>query len=84
MGSSRAGSEACGRDVGVRSCVGGRGPLRVTRERKPEDCRERQSRRIWLVEGSEVRASRALELFWRCEQTLERWTRDMAVVASSR
>jgi len=30
-----------------------------------------------LVEGTEVRPRRALEQFWRWEQTLERTTRDM-------
>lgn len=52
-------------------------PARVTVERKPEDCRARESARSWLVEGMEVRPSRALEAFWRCEQTFARCTRDM-------
>jgi len=52
-------------------------PPRVTVEMKPADCSARESRRIWFVEGTEVRPRRALEAFWRCEQTFERWTRDI-------
>ena len=33
--------------------------------------------RIIFVEGTEVRPSRALEAFERCEHTCERWTSDM-------
>lgn len=32
-----------------------------------------------FVEGMEVRPRRALEAFWRWEQTFERWTRDMVM-----
>lgn len=52
-------------------------PARVTEERKPADWRARVSRRIWFVEGTEVRPRRAFEAFWRWEQTFERCTRDM-------
>jgi len=52
-------------------------PPRVTEERKPAVWRERQRVRIWFVEGTEVRPRRAREAFWRCEQTLERCTRDI-------
>ena len=37
-----------------------------------------------LVEGTEVRPRRALEALERCEQTLERWTRDMMGGAKER
>lgn len=57
-------------------------PPRVTDERKPEDWRARVSLRIMLVEGTEVRPRRALEAFWMCEHTLERWTRDMMGLSS--
>ena len=49
----------------------------MTEERKPEDWRARERVRSWLVEGMEVRPRRALEAFWRWEQTFARWTRDM-------
>lgn len=55
-------------------------PPRVTEERNP-DCWSASERvRIMFVEGTEVRPSRALDAFWRCEHTFERWTRDMLVV----
>lgn len=56
---------------------GGVRPPRVTEERKPECCSARRSVRWRLVAGTEVRPSRALEAFCRCEQTCERFTRDM-------
>ncbi len=49
----------------------------MTDERKPEDCSASVRVRIMFVEGTEVRPSRALEAFWRCEQTFARCTRDM-------
>lgn len=52
-------------------------PARVTEDRKPADWRASVSRRIWFVEGTEVRPRRAFEAFWRWEQTFERCTRDM-------
>lgn len=52
-------------------------PPRVTEERKPDCCRERERRRCRAVEGIEVRPRRALEAFWRCEQTWERLTSDI-------
>lgn len=56
---------------------GGVKPPRVTEERKPWACMARRSRRWRLVAGTEVRPSRALEAFCRCEQTCERLTSDM-------
>ncbi len=47
-------------------------PPRVTEERKPEDWRARVRVRIMFVDGTEVRPSRALEAFWRWEQTFAR------------
>lgn len=52
-------------------------PPRVTELRNPEVWRERHNVRIWFVEGTDVRPRRAREAFWRCEQTFERWTRDI-------
>lgn len=52
-------------------------PPRVTEERKPACWSARESVRIMFVEGTEVSPSRALEALERCEQTWERWTRDM-------
>lgn len=52
-------------------------PPRVTEERKPEAWRARVRVRIMFVWGTEVRPRRALEAFWRWEQTFERWTRDI-------
>lgn len=49
----------------------------MTEERKPELWRARERVRSWLVEGIEVRPRRALDAFWRCEQTFARWTRDI-------
>jgi hypothetical protein len=40
--------------------------------------------RIILVEGTEVSPRRALEALERCEQTWERWTRDMMGGAKER
>ena len=54
-------------------------PARVTEERKPEVWRASVRVRIMLLEGTEVRPRRAREAFWRCEQTLERMTRDIVV-----
>lgn len=49
----------------------------MTEERKPEVWSARVRVRIMLLEGTEVRPRRAREAFWRCEQTLERCTRDI-------
>lgn len=54
-------------------------PPRVTEERKPDCWRASVRVRIMLVEGTEVNPRRALEAFCRCEQTLERMTRDIVV-----
>lgn len=62
--------------MGVRSC-GGLGPPRVTEERKPEVCNCSMRARCSLEEGTEVMPRRALEAFWRWEQTFARLTRDM-------
>ncbi len=59
---------------------GGVRPPRVTEERKPAVWRESVRARSMLVEGMEVRPRRALEAFWRCEQTFARCTRDMVAV----
>jgi len=56
---------------------GGANPPRVTEERKPDCWSARVRVRIMFVEGTEVRPRRALEAFWRCEHTFERWTRDI-------
>lgn len=56
---------------------GGVGPARVTEDMKPERWRDREKDRCRLVDGMEVRPSRAREAFCRCEQTWERPTRDM-------
>lgn len=56
---------------------GGSRPPRVTEEMKPADWRARERRRMEFVDGTEVRPRRALDAFWRCEQTFARWTRDM-------
>jgi len=69
--------------VGVRR-GGGSGPPRVTVDRKPDFWRERARARFCLVEGREVRPRRALEAFWRWEQTLARLTRDMVCGDGSR
>lgn len=53
-------------------------PPRVTEERNPDCCSARRSVRWRLVEGIEVRPRRALDAFWRCEQTCARFTRDIA------
>lgn len=52
-------------------------PPRVTEERKPEDCSASVRVSIMFVEGTDVRPKRALEAFWRCEHTWERFTRDI-------
>ena len=44
-------------------------PPRVTEERKPEDWSASVNVRIMFVEGTEVSPRRALDAFWRCEQT---------------
>jgi len=49
----------------------------VTEERNPELRRASSRFRCRLVEGTEVRPSRALEAFWRCEQTWARFTSDI-------
>jgi hypothetical protein len=59
------------------SIGGGVRPPRVTDERNPDCWSARESVRIMFVEGTEVRPSRALEAFWRWEQTFARCTRDM-------
>lgn len=56
---------------------GGVTPPRVTLERKPEDWSARRSLRWRFVEGMDVRPRRALEAFWRCEQTWARLTSDI-------
>jgi len=56
---------------------GGVRPPRVTEDRKPDVCKERDRRKCKAVEGMDVRPRRALEAFWRCEHTCERLTRDM-------
>lgn len=55
-------------------------PARVTELMKPLVWRARVRRRSWFVEGMLVRPRRALEAFWRWEQTWERWTRDIFAV----
>jgi hypothetical protein len=52
-------------------------PPRVTEERKPELWSAKRSVRWRLVDGTDVRPSRALEAFCRCEQTCARFTRDI-------
>lgn len=52
-------------------------PPRVTEERNPEAWSAKVRVRIMFVWGTEVRPRRALEAFWRWEQTFERWTKDM-------
>lgn len=59
-------------------------PPRVTEERKPDCWSARVNLRIMFVEGTEVRPRRALEAFWRCEQTLERMTRDIVLSGPER
>lgn len=58
-------------------------PARVTDERKPAFCSASSSVRCRFVDGTDVRPSRALEAFWRCEQTCERLTRDMVGLGGS-
>jgi len=76
-------ARACGIAVAVRS-KGGEGPPRVTVETKPAFCRARARERCRFVEGMDVRPSRALEAFWRCEQTCARFTRDIVFVCFER
>jgi hypothetical protein len=52
-------------------------PPRVTEERKPEFWSANRSVRWRLVDGTDVKPSRALEAFCRCEQTCARFTRDI-------
>jgi len=66
------------------SIGGGVMPPRVTEERKPDCWSARVNLRIMFVEGTEVRPRRALEAFWRCEQTLERMTRDIVLSGPER
>lgn len=84
------------RRVLIFSCVTGSGtyvdraskgggviPPRTTVERKPEVCSASVSRRIMLEEGTDVKPRRALEAFWRCEHTFERWTSDIVRYGAS-
>lgn len=81
MGSSSAGSVACGSEVAVRNS-GGVGPARVTVERKPEFWSASISASARFDDGMLVRPRRAFEQFWMCEQMLERLTRDMLAVGA--
>ena len=61
------------------SIGGGVRPPRVTEERKPDCCSARVKSEDHVRGGTEVRPRRALEAFCRCEQTLDRMTRDIVV-----
>ena len=71
-----AGSEEVGC---VRSLCegGGSAPPRTTDDMKPLFCRASMRPKWNFVSGIEVRPKRAREAFWRWEQVLARWTRDI-------
>ena len=59
---------------------GGVWPPMVTLLTYPNLCIWRRREWSWLVRGKEVKPRRAREAFWRCEQALARWTRDMVML----
>jgi hypothetical protein len=64
------------------SSGGGEGPATWTVDTKPCFWRLRERERWRLDMGIEVRPRRALEAFWRWEQTWARFTRDILAVGS--
>lgn len=58
-------------------CGGGVGPPRTTDDKKPASTRALESARCRFEFGIDVRASRALLAFERCEQTCARLTSDI-------